>query len=54
MYVLVYSYFMLKQAIVQNTFPEVPTWQAIARGEAENITIGCYVRTYVWSLYTHV
>ena len=28
---------MLQQAIVQNIFPEVqvPTWQAIARGEAE-------------------
>ena len=34
---IVYSYFMLQQAIVQNIFPEVqvPTWQAIARGEAE-------------------
>ena len=28
---------MLQQAIVQNIFPEVqvPTWHAIARGEAE-------------------
>ena len=36
-HVIVYSYFMLQQAIVQNIFPEVqvPTWQAIARGEAE-------------------
>ena len=34
---MVYSYFMLQQAIVQNIFPEVqvPTWQAIARGEVE-------------------
>ena len=34
---IVYSYFMLQQAIVQNIFPEVqvPTWHAIARGETE-------------------
>ena len=34
---IVYSYFMLQQAIVQNIFPEVqvPTWHAIARDEAE-------------------
>ena len=35
--VILYSYFMLQQAIVQNIFPEVQvrTWQAIARGKAE-------------------
>ena len=32
---ILYSYFMLQLAIVQNIFPEVqvPTWQAIVRGE---------------------
>ena len=40
-YCILYSYFMLQQAIVQNIFPEVqvPTWQAIARGEAEGNSI---------------
>ena len=34
---ILYSYFMLQQAIVQNIFPEVqvPTWQALARGQAK-------------------
>ena len=39
--VILYSYFMLQQAIVRNTFPsvQVPTWQAIARGEAEGNSV---------------
>ena len=42
----VYSYFMLQQAIVQNIFPEVPvpTWQAIARGEAEGYSVSSRYR----------
>ena len=36
---LIYSYFMLEQAIVKNIPPppevQVPTWHAIARGAAE-------------------
>ena len=40
-YSILYSYFMLQQAIVQNIFPEVqiPTWQVIARGEAEGNSV---------------
>ena len=47
---LVYSYFMLQQAIVQNIFPEVqvPTWHAIANSvssrylpQGENILHYC-------------
>ena len=43
MHPIVYSYFMLQQAIMLNIFPEVqihvPTWQAIARGKAEGNSV---------------